>query len=209
MTQGTKSELKSTDQAGLARHVSTLGPIIRAWLSRVASLVSKRATRNAAWLKAEEKYSRATRNRYEIYTENIGSVGLKNIEILLDRRKEWLPGSALNVGLIGRDKGIPEASLKIEIVTNDEETVLELAAEIRRYNGQSWVGIYVTAGTFIEISGPKELISELRDPTTSDNAGDGRADQMRHELSDLESTSRMVDPCIDRSDGVTPRSAPQ
>ena len=138
-----------------------------------------------------ETHSRQARSRYEIYTEDIGPIGLKNIQILLDRRKELLPGSTLHVDLIGRDRGIAEASLKIDIVTKDEEAVLELAAAIRRSNGQSWVGVYVTAGTFIEISGPKEPITELRDDSTSDNLGDGRADQMQHEEYDLESTSRI------------------
>jgi len=152
------------------RRESIFGRIVRTCICRAAAFLRKHETVKPDWLNAEEKYSRATRNKYEIYSENIGSVGLKNIRILLDRRKERLPGSTLDAGLIGRDQGKPEASLKLDIVTNDEETVLELAAEIRRYNGQSWMGIFVTAGTFIEISGPKEPISELRDHTTSDNA---------------------------------------
>jgi hypothetical protein len=76
-------------------------------------------------------------HRYEIYTEDIGPVGLKNVQILLDRRKKRLPGSTLHVDLIGRDRGRAEATLKIDIVTKDEEGVLELAAEIRKSNGQS------------------------------------------------------------------------
>ena len=153
----------------------------------MASLLFKRVTTNPVWLKAEEKYLRRTRNRYEIYTEDIGPVGLKNIQILLDRRKAQLPGSTLYVSLKGRDRGKAEAGLKIEIVTNDEETVLELAAEIRTYNGQSWVGVYVNSGTFIEIVGPKKHILEIRDDATLDDLRDDSVDRKDHEISDFES----------------------
>ncbi|MGD1081412.1 MAG: hypothetical protein ABR881_24075 [Candidatus Sulfotelmatobacter sp.] len=166
--------------------MSISGCVGSAWILRLASFLSKRVTTNPAWLKAKEKYSRQTSNRYEIYTEDIGPVGLKNIQILLDRRKAQLPGSTLYVGLKGRDRGTAEASLKIEIVTNDEETVLELAAEIRAYNGQSWVGVYVTTGNFIEIVGPKKHILEIRDDATLDDLRDGSVDQKEHEVSDLE-----------------------
>lgn len=187
MAQSTsKSELMLAGQRGAALHLSTLGRIVRAQVLRAARLFRKRPH----WLKAGEAYSRQIRNRHEIYTEDIGPIGLKNIQILLDQRKERLPGSTLHANLIGRDQGNAEASLKIDIVTNDEGAVLELAAEIRRSNGQSWVGVYVTAGTFIEVSGPKELITEL-DDSTLDNAADGRADQKQHEESDIESTSRI------------------
>lgn len=171
--------------------MSAFGRGMHAWISWALSFLHKWNTESPSRSNPGETHSRQTRSRYEIFTEDIGPIGLKNIQILLDRRKERLPGSTLHAELIGRDRGIAEASLKIDIVTNDEEAVLELAAEIRRSNGQSWVGVYVTAGTFIEISGPKELITELRDDSTSDNAGDGRADQMQHEESDLESTSRI------------------
>jgi len=166
--------------------VSTLGRTARAWISRVASLLSVHHTTNPVWLKAEEAYSQRILNRYEIYTEDIGRVGLKNIQILLDRRKERLPGTTLHVGLIGRDRGTAEASLKIDIVTKDEEAVLELAAEIRRSNGQSWMGIYVTTGTFIEIAGPKGPILEICDDSTPDDVRDGGVSQEEHEASDLE-----------------------
>ena len=181
-----KSELMLAGQRGTALHRSTLGRIVRAWVSRAARLFRK----HPHWLKTGEAHSRQARRRYEIYTEDIGAIGLKNIQILLDQRKERLPGSTLYADLLGRDRGTPEASLKIEIVTTDEEAVLELAAEIRRSNGQSWVGLYLTGGTFFEISGPKTPITELRDHSTLDNSGDGRADQV-HAASDLGSTSRI------------------
>jgi hypothetical protein len=188
MAQGTsKSELVLAGQRGAALHLSTLGRIVRAHVLRAARLFRKRPH----WLKTGEAHSRQIRNRHEIYTEDIGPIGLKNIEILLDRRKERLPGSTLYVDLLGRDRGVPEASLKIDIMTKDEEAVLELAAEIRRSNGQSWVGVYVTAGNFIEISGPKEPITELRDHSTSNNSEDSRAAEVEHAASDLESTPRI------------------
>lgn len=170
----------------MARHVPTLGYIARSWISRVARFLSKRDSTNPVWLKAEETYSRQTRNRYEIYAEDIGPIGLKNIQILLDRRVERLPGSTLHVDLIGRDRGMAEASLKIDVVTEDEEAALGLAAEIRRSNGQSWVGVYVTTGTFIGIAGPKDSILEIRDDSTPDDVRDGSVNQKEHEVSDLE-----------------------
>ena len=183
---GFKSELTLAGQLQAALYESTLGRIARAWISRVASLLSVRHTTNPVWLKAEETYSRRILNRYEIYTEDIGRAGLKNIQILLDRRKERLPGSTLHVGLIGRDQGTAAASVTIDIVTKDEEAVLELAAEIRRSNGQSWMAIYVTIGTFIEIAGPKGPILELCDDSTPDDVRDGGVSQKEHEVSDLE-----------------------
>ncbi len=180
-----KSELMLAGQRGTALHRSTLGRIMPAWVSRAARLFRKRPH----WLNTGEAHSRQVRRRYEIYTEDIGALGLENIQILLDRYKERLPGSTLYADLIGRDRGNEEPSLKIEIVTKDEEAVLELAAEIRRSNGQSWVGVYVTAGSFIEISGPKQSITELRS-SISDSSGNGRADQM-HAVSNLESSSRV------------------
>ena len=63
---------------------------------------------------------------------------------------------------------------------------MELAAEIRAYNGQSWVGVYVTTGNFIEIVGPKKHILEIRDDATLDDLRDGSVDQKEHEVSDLE-----------------------
>jgi hypothetical protein len=186
MAQSTKSELKSTDQPEAALHLSTLARIARALIFRAASLLSERDTTNPVWLKAEETYSRRILNRYEIYTEDIGPVGLKNIQILLDRWKKRLPGSTLHVDLIGRDRGTAEASLKIDIVTKDEEAVLELAAEIRRSNGQSWMGVYVTTGTFIEIAGPKDPIIEICNDSTPDDVRNGGVSQKEHEVSDLE-----------------------
>jgi len=163
----------------------TLGYIVRAWISCVASLLSRRDAANPVWLKAEETHSRQTRNRYEIYTEDIGAVGLKNIQTLLDRRKQRLPGSTIHMGLVGRYEGETEASLKVDIVTKDEEAVLEMAAEIRRLNGQRRVDVYMTPGTVIEIAGPKGPIVEIRDDSTPDDVRDGSVNQKEHEVSDL------------------------
>jgi len=136
---------------------------VRAWISRAVSLLCKRDTTNPLWLKPEETYSQQTLNRYGIYAEDIGPVGLKNIQILLDQRGKRIPGSTLHVGLTGRDGGKTEKSLLLEIVTKDEEVVMEIAAEIRRVNGQQWVGVFVTPGTFAEITGPKEPFVEIPD----------------------------------------------
>jgi hypothetical protein len=142
---------------------SIFGRIVRTCICRAADFLRKHETVKPDWLSADDEYSRQTRSRYEIYTEDIGPLGLKNIQILLDRRRERLPGSTVHANLIGRDRGTAEASLKIDIVTTNEEAVLELAAEIRRANGQSWVGVYVTTGTFIELAGPKNPILEIHD----------------------------------------------
>ena len=181
-------EQMCVSQPKLTHFISAFARWIHGWISRAVSFVPNWNTESPSWSVPGESHSRQTSSRYEIYTEDIGPRGLKNIQILLDRRKDRLPGSTLHADLIGRDRGIAEASLKIDIVTKDEEAVLELAAEIRRSNGQSWVGVYVTAGTFIDIFGPREQITELRDDPTSDNAGDGRVDEMQRNESDLESS---------------------
>jgi hypothetical protein len=166
--------------------VSAFGRVVRAWIFRAASLLRKHDTAIPQWLNAGETCSRRTRNRYEIYTEDIGAVGLKNIQTLLDRRKQRLPGSTIHMGLVGRYEGETEASLKVDIVTKDEDAVLEMAAEIRRLNGQRRVDVYITPGTSIEIAGPKGPIVEIRDDAAPDNVRDGGVSQKEHEVSDLE-----------------------
>lgn len=170
------------------RCASIFGRIVQACICRAADFLRKHGTVKPDWLNADEGYSRQTRIRYEIYTEDIGPLGLQNIQVLLDRRKEQLPGSTIHANLIGRDRGTPEASLKIDIVTRNEEAVLELAAEIRRTNGQSWVGVYVTIGTFIEVAGPKKTILEIRDHALDEPHDD--VHQNKDEVADLESVER-------------------
>lgn len=183
-------EQTCVSQQRLTHSISALGHRIRAWVSRAVNFFLKWNAADPSWLDPGETYSRQARRRYEIYTEDIGPIGLKNIQILLDQRQKRLPGSTVHPDLFGRDRGNPESSLTVVIETNDEEAILELAAEIRRCNGQIWVGISVINGTFIEISGPKKPTTELRDHPTSDNSGDGSADQM-HAASGLKSVSRI------------------
>jgi hypothetical protein len=118
------------------------------------------------WLNADETCYRRALTKYDIYTENIGPIGLRNIEIFLARYQQRIPGSTMHLGLIGRDDGAPENSLLLQIINADEQAALEIAAEIRRHNGQAWVGVYKTDGTFIEIKGPKESV-RLADTTES------------------------------------------
>jgi len=167
------------------RYESIFGRIVRTCICRAADFSRKHETVRPNWLNTDEEYSRQTRSRYEIHTEDIGPLGLKNIQVLLDRLKERLPGSTVHANLIGRDRGNAEASLKIDIVTRNEEAVLELAAEIRRTNGQSRVGVYVTTGIFIELAGPKGPTSEICNDSTPDEVRDG-VSQKEHEVSDLE-----------------------
>jgi hypothetical protein len=136
---------------------------VQTLISGAVGLLCNRREKNPCWLKANERHSRLRRKWCGIYTEDLGPVGLTNIQILLGRYTRRIPGSTINLGLIGRDRGTPERSLLVEIITSDEEAVEEVAAEIRRSNGQAWVGVFISSGTFIEISGPKRPVVNLEE----------------------------------------------
>jgi hypothetical protein len=156
-------EQMCVSQPGLTHSVSAFGRGIHAWISRAVSFLIKWNTANPSWSHPGETYTRQPGRRYEIYTEDIGPVGLGNIETLLARYQQRIPGSTMHLGLIGRDAGETEKSLLIQIISADEEAVLEIAAEIRRHNGQAWMGIYITSGTFVTIKGPKLPVVNLAD----------------------------------------------
>jgi hypothetical protein len=73
---------------------------------------------------------------YRLYTELKNETGLRDIQAALDRR---FPGYTISFRCCGRYQGTSEQSVVIDLLTHDERSVTEAAAEICSANVQECV----------------------------------------------------------------------